>query len=261
MTRLLLIYLVMTVAYAFLRIPVGQAMNYVLGGLVTTLYVPLFITILLLSVITGSYSSLLLNRFVDQKQLKQSQAKMREFQQVYREAQLAGDKGKLKKLEKERAEVMELEHGRPSTDNEAHAIHSDHLATAFWLAKLHNVASRLLADPRVNYDQFTLFWNTAVHSRCHPRFSGLAHLVPSLLTRLYSSHPQDFGNVTCNRIRVQPVSCQFSRALSPLSPKGPFRFHTQPRLSRAFSLSQLKSSSTRFTVSASASVLIDVPEK
>jgi len=77
-------------------------------GLVTTLYVPLFITILLLSVITGSYSSLLLNRFVDQKQLKQSQAKMREFQQVYREAQLAGDKGKLKKLEKERAEVMEL---------------------------------------------------------------------------------------------------------------------------------------------------------
>ena len=108
MTRLLLIYLVMTVAYAFLRIPVGQAMNYVLGGLVTTLYVPLFITILLLSVITGSYSSLLLNRFVDQKQLKQSQAKMREFQQVYREAQLAGDKGKLKKLEKERAEVMEL---------------------------------------------------------------------------------------------------------------------------------------------------------
>jgi uncharacterized membrane protein (DUF106 family) len=108
MTRLLLIYLVMTVAYAFLRNPVGQAMNYVLGGLVTTLYVPLFITILLLSVITGSYSSLLLNRFVDQKQLKQSQAKMREFQKVYREAQLAGDKGKLKKLEKERAEVMEL---------------------------------------------------------------------------------------------------------------------------------------------------------
>jgi uncharacterized membrane protein (DUF106 family) len=108
MTRLLLIYLVMTVAYAFLRIPVGQAMNHVLGGLVTTLYVPLFITILLLSVITGSYSSLLLNRFVDQKQLKQSQAKMREFQKVYREAQLAGDKGKLKKLEKERAEVMEL---------------------------------------------------------------------------------------------------------------------------------------------------------
>jgi uncharacterized membrane protein (DUF106 family) len=108
MTRLLLVYLVMTVAYAFLRNPVGQAMNYVLGGLITTLHVPLFITILLLSVITGSYSSLLLNRFVDQDQVKQSQAKMREFQQVYREAQLAGDQGKLKKLEKERAEVMEL---------------------------------------------------------------------------------------------------------------------------------------------------------
>jgi uncharacterized membrane protein (DUF106 family) len=108
MTRLLLMYLVMTVAYAFLRNPVGQAMNYVIGGLVTDLHVPLFMTILLLSVITGSYSSLLLNRFVDQEQVKKSQEKMREFQKVYREAQLAGDKGKLKKLEKERAEVMEL---------------------------------------------------------------------------------------------------------------------------------------------------------
>jgi len=83
-------------------------MNYVIGGLVTDLHVPLFMTILLLSVITGSYSSLLLNRFVDQEQVKKSQEKMREFQKVYREAQLAGDKGKLKKLEKERAEVMEL---------------------------------------------------------------------------------------------------------------------------------------------------------
>jgi uncharacterized membrane protein (DUF106 family) len=108
MTRLLLLYLAMTVAYAFLRNPVGQAMNVVLGGLVTVLHVPLFITILILSVITGSYSSLLLNRFVDQEQVKQSQAKMRDFQKVYREAQLAGDKGKLKKLENERAEVMEL---------------------------------------------------------------------------------------------------------------------------------------------------------
>jgi uncharacterized membrane protein (DUF106 family) len=108
MTRLLLIYLVMMVAYAFLRNPVGQAMNNVLGGLITVLHVPLFITILLLSVITGAYSSLLLNRFVDQEQVKQSQTKMREFQKVYREAQLAGDKSKLKKLDKERAEVMEL---------------------------------------------------------------------------------------------------------------------------------------------------------
>jgi uncharacterized membrane protein (DUF106 family) len=108
MTRLLLLYLAMTVAYAFLRQPIGEAMNVVLGGLVTNLQVPLFITILLLSVITGSYSSLLLNQFVDQQQVKQSQAKMKEFQKVYREAQLAGDKGKLKKLEDERAEVMQL---------------------------------------------------------------------------------------------------------------------------------------------------------
>jgi uncharacterized membrane protein (DUF106 family) len=108
MTRLLLLYLAMTVAYAFLRQPIGTAMNVVLGGLVTNLQVPLFITILMLSLVTGSYSSLLLNQFVDQRQVKQSQAKMKEFQKVYREAQLSGDKGKLKKLEDERAEVMQL---------------------------------------------------------------------------------------------------------------------------------------------------------
>jgi len=108
MTRLLLIYLVVTVLYAVLRNPIGQAMNSVLGGLVTTLHVPMFITILLLSVITGAYSSLLLNRFVDQDKVKESQAVMKEFQKEYREAQLAQDKAKLKKLEPRRAEVMEL---------------------------------------------------------------------------------------------------------------------------------------------------------
>ncbi len=108
MTRLLVIYLVMTLLYAFLRNPIGQAMNSLVGGLVTSLHIPMFITILLFSVITGSYSSLLLNRFVDQDRVKESQAEMREFQKEYREAQLAGDKGKLKKLEPRRAEVMEL---------------------------------------------------------------------------------------------------------------------------------------------------------
>ena len=229
MTRLLLIYLVMTVAYAFLRIPVGQAMNHVLGGLITTLYVPLFITILLLSVITGSYSSLLLNRFVDQKQLKQSQAKMREFQKVYREAQLAGDKGKLKKLEKERAEVMEL-----SMDVQAQTMRPMpyiliiSLPLFGWLSYIMSQIGSWPKQVSTNIS-LTLFWNTAVHSRRHLRFSCLAYLVPNLLTCLHSSYSQDVGNVTAgNRIRAQQVSCQFSRTLSPLSSKGPLRFYTQP---------------------------------
>ncbi len=108
MTRLLLIYLVVTVLYTVLRNPIGEAMNLLLGGLVTSLQVPMFVTILLLAVITGSYSTLLLNRFVDQDKVKESQAVMKEFQKEYREAQLAGDKAKLKKLEPRRSEVMEL---------------------------------------------------------------------------------------------------------------------------------------------------------
>lgn len=108
MSRLLVVYLIMTLAYAYLRIPIGQAMNYVLGPVVSSWHIPLFIVILILSVITGAYASLILNRYVDQSVVKESQAKMREFQKRFREAQLAGDKAKLKKLEKERAEVMEL---------------------------------------------------------------------------------------------------------------------------------------------------------
>jgi uncharacterized membrane protein (DUF106 family) len=108
MSRLLVVYLVMTLVYAYLRIPIGQAMNYVLGPVLSSWHIPLFIVILILSVITGSYSSLILNRYVDQSVVKESQSRMREFQKRFREAQLAGDKAKLKKLEKERAEVMEL---------------------------------------------------------------------------------------------------------------------------------------------------------
>jgi uncharacterized membrane protein (DUF106 family) len=108
MSRLLVMYLFMMLAYAYLRIPVGHAMNYVLGPVVSDWHVPLFIVILILSVITGAYSSLLLNRYVDQSVVKESQSKMKDFQKRFREAQLIGDKAKLKKLEKERAEVMEL---------------------------------------------------------------------------------------------------------------------------------------------------------
>ncbi len=108
MSRLLVVYLIMTLAYAYLRIPIGQGMNYVLGPVLNSWHIPLFIVILIMSVITGAYSSLILNRYVDQSVVKESQSKMREFQKRFREAQLAGDKAKLKKLEKERAEVMEL---------------------------------------------------------------------------------------------------------------------------------------------------------
>jgi len=108
MSRILVVYLIMMLVYAYLRIPVGQGVNQVLGPIVTSWHIPLFIVILIMSVITGAYSSLILNRSVDQSVVKESQAKMREFQKAFREAQLAGDKAKLKKLEKERAEIMEL---------------------------------------------------------------------------------------------------------------------------------------------------------
>jgi uncharacterized membrane protein (DUF106 family) len=107
-SRILVVYLIMMLVYAYVRIPIGNAVNFVLGPVVTSWHIPLFIVILIMSVITGAYSSLILNRYVDQDAVKESQAKMREFQKAFREAQLAGDKAKLKKLEKERADVMQL---------------------------------------------------------------------------------------------------------------------------------------------------------
>ena len=156
----------------------------------------------------------------DQKQLKQSQAKMKEFQKVYREAQLAGDKGKLKKLEKERAEVMEL-----SMDVQAQTMRPMpyilviSLPLFGWLSY---IMSQMGSWPK----QVSPNIACPILEHCNTLkasswFSCLAYLVPNLYTGLHSSYSQDVGNVTAgNAIKAQQVSCQFSRTLSPLSSKG-----------------------------------------
>ncbi|WP_245618609.1 DUF106 domain-containing protein [Methanogenium cariaci] len=65
------------------------------------------VMILILASITGCYSSLLQKYTIDYEKMQAVQAKMKEFQKIYREAQLAGDEKQLKKLNDKRARMME----------------------------------------------------------------------------------------------------------------------------------------------------------
>lgn len=89
-----------------IRFGVGTAMNAVLGPLLDVYGVPFFAVILILSSITGLYSSLVQKYTIDYDRMQEVQAKMREFQKEFREAQLAGDEKKVKKLEGKRDRMM-----------------------------------------------------------------------------------------------------------------------------------------------------------
>ncbi|MDN7025516.1 DUF106 domain-containing protein [Methanoculleus sp. FWC-SCC1] len=89
-----------------IRVGVGTAMNAVLGPLLDVYGVPFFAVILILSGITGLYSSLVQKYTIDYDRMQEVQAKMREFQKEFREAQLSGDEKKIKKLEGKRDRMM-----------------------------------------------------------------------------------------------------------------------------------------------------------
>jgi uncharacterized membrane protein (DUF106 family) len=152
---------------------------------------------------------------------------MREFQKVYREAQLAGDKGKLKKLEKERAEVMEL-----SMDVQAQTMRPMPYILIISLP-LFGWLSYIMSQ--------TSSWPSQVSTKISlPYFGELPYaqgiffgfpvwiiwyLVCSLV--LLKSFAR-LWECDCWRRDQSSESCQFSRALSPLSSKGRLRFYTQP---------------------------------
>jgi uncharacterized membrane protein (DUF106 family) len=89
-----------------IRVGVGSAMNTVLGPLLDVYGVPFFAVILILSGITGLYSSLVQKYTINYERMQEVQAKMRDFQKEFREAQLSGDEKKIKKLEAKRDHMM-----------------------------------------------------------------------------------------------------------------------------------------------------------
>lgn len=114
MTSFFIVMLIAMGAYSIppVRDTIGVGANYIFGPMATIIGVTdnpqlWVIMILILASITGCYSSLLQKYTIDYEKMQAVQAKMKEFQKIYREAQLAGDEKQLKKLNDKRARMME----------------------------------------------------------------------------------------------------------------------------------------------------------
>jgi uncharacterized membrane protein (DUF106 family) len=90
----------------YVRDTIGTSLNVGLGPLVDTYHIPFYIVIILLSAMTGFYSSIIQKYTINYKKMKETQNKMKEFQKEYREAMLSKDEKRVKKLESKREIMM-----------------------------------------------------------------------------------------------------------------------------------------------------------
>ena len=91
----------------WIRVTVGSAMDLALGPFIDTLGVPFFVMIMILSGMTGLYSSLVQKYTIEYEKMQETQAKMRVFQKEFREAQLSGDEKRVKKLQGKQERMMQ----------------------------------------------------------------------------------------------------------------------------------------------------------
>lgn len=105
----LILAMVLMFSYSipWLREGVGSAIDTVFGPLLTQFGVPFFILIVILSTLTGLYSSLIQKYTIDYEKMQKTQAQMREFQKEFREAQLGGDEKRIKKLQARQNVLMQ----------------------------------------------------------------------------------------------------------------------------------------------------------
>jgi uncharacterized membrane protein (DUF106 family) len=90
----------------WLREGVGQGMDAVFAPFVTGFNIPFYILIVILSALTGLYSSIVQKYTIDYEKMTETQERMKEFQTEYREAQLSQDEKKIKKMEVKKDRVM-----------------------------------------------------------------------------------------------------------------------------------------------------------
>ncbi len=114
MTTFFIVMLIAMGAYSIppVRDAIGYGANFIFGPMAAAIGVTdnphlWVIMILILASITGCYSSLLQKYTIDYEKMQAVQARMKEFQKIYREAQLAGDEKQLKKLNDKRTRMME----------------------------------------------------------------------------------------------------------------------------------------------------------
>jgi len=89
-----------------LRIGVGKAIDSVFAPLVISFNIPFYILIVILSALTGLYSSIIQKYTIDYEKMSDVQERMKEFQKEFREAQLSQDEKKIKKMEARQQKVM-----------------------------------------------------------------------------------------------------------------------------------------------------------
>lgn len=85
----------------------GESMNRLFEPLIGML--PLYMVIFVLSAITGLYTSLIQKYTIDWEKNREAMERMKSFQKEFREAQLSKNKHKLKKLEKQKNQMMEIQ--------------------------------------------------------------------------------------------------------------------------------------------------------
>jgi uncharacterized membrane protein (DUF106 family) len=83
---------------------VGMSVSILIGPLAGML--PIHITLLVMAAVTALYASLIQKYTIDWELMRSFSDKMKAFQKEYREAQLAENKQKLKKLDEQRAAMM-----------------------------------------------------------------------------------------------------------------------------------------------------------
>jgi uncharacterized membrane protein (DUF106 family) len=90
----------------WLRVGVGRGIDGAFTPLLDGFKIPFYILIVILSALTGLYSSIIQKYTIDYDKMTEAQERMKEFQTEYREAQLSQDEKKIKKLEAKKDRVM-----------------------------------------------------------------------------------------------------------------------------------------------------------
>ena len=90
----------------WLRVGVGQSIDLAFAPLVEEFRIPFFILIVILSAVTGLYSSIIQKYTIDYERMATVQERIKEFQTEYREAQLSQDEKRIKKMEAKKDRVM-----------------------------------------------------------------------------------------------------------------------------------------------------------
>ncbi len=99
--------LMLSYAVEGVRNGIAGAIDLFIGPLSDTLGVPFFAVILFLSALTGLYASLIQKYTIDYEKMQEVQARMKDFQVKFREAQLSDDEKAIKKLEAKRDAMLQ----------------------------------------------------------------------------------------------------------------------------------------------------------